>query len=183
MPKKAFQDGLPATREDAEKIAVAWESHDSLREAALQGQKLLVDRLGKPVVLPNLGNIAKNVMVLQEVALSMKARKRLSSDPIESLVVSTLAWYSKFQASFSGIKDFSVQVWAFRDAWVMHKMFTMLRGKVVRPEKPKDPCLSLGSLAIFLRSPLVIVHSCPSKTSTSPRTRTPPRFSIYCCSP
>ena len=148
MPKKAFQDGPCASPEEAEKLVAAWDSHSSLRDGAMQGKSLLQDRLGKPAVLPNLGNIGYNSLVLQEIAKQMCARKRLSSEPIEVLVVATNAWYSKYQAFFAGDKGFNAQVSAFRDAWILHKMFTLLRGKVVKGEKPKDSCLRISKLCL-----------------------------------
>ena len=144
MPRKSFQDGPCATVQEAEALVSAWDAHASLRDGAMAGQRLLADRLGKPVVLPNLGNIGQNYLVLQEIAQSMKSRKRLSSDPIEVLAVATHGWYNKYNVSFTA-KDFNIQVWAFRDAWLLHKMFTLLRGKVTKLEKPKDASLNYQS--------------------------------------
>ena len=143
MPKKAFKDGRAATEKEAEGVADAWDKHERLRQRALSGTALMARvNPNSPVLQPNLKHMSKNHLVLMEIARSMQGRHRLSSDPIEVILAMTMAWYGKYTAAYTQVKDFRPQVWAFRDAWVLHKMFTKLRAKVVRDEKPKDSSLT-----------------------------------------
>ena len=142
MPKKAFSDGRVATPEEAQNMAAAWDAHETLRTRALSATPLLVAHNGLNLPMqPNLKNMAKNFEVLMEIANSMLARKRLSADPVELILEMTVAWYNKYATAYGQAKDFKLQVWAFRDAWLLHKMFTKLRGKVMKDETPKDSSL------------------------------------------
>ncbi|CAE7676913.1 unnamed protein product [Symbiodinium sp. CCMP2456] len=70
----------------------------------------------------------------------MSARQRLSADPAEMLAKMFVGWYSKHKVHFKEVQNFEPAVWAFKDGWVVHKMFTLLRPKVMRTEQPRaDP--------------------------------------------
>ena len=166
MPRKSLKDGRIATVEEAEQISKRWDAHDVLRERGLGGQSLLQDQHGKKYVLPNLGNMSFNADVLWEIAQDMKRRSRLSSDPIEVLLPMTVAWYRRFAANFAQVPEFSVQVWAFRDAWALHKMFSKLRPKVLRGERPREPCLSLPGFFSYYTKMVMIIAKYLLMTST-----------------
>ena len=72
-------------------------------------------------------------------ARNMVSRHRVSADPVDILVVAITLWYERHIITYQTDETFSAQVWAFKDAWNLHKLITLFRPKVVRPEKPRDP--------------------------------------------
>ena len=145
MPKKSFVDGRAISAGEARQLTDAWEQEAPLLSLTTHAKRLMQDARGKTVVLPTLENMAYNQLVLLHVARSMSARHRLSADPIDLILVMFGTWYSKYQASYERARDFNLQQWAFKDAWVVHKIFTRLRQKVLRPEKPREPRIDFGS--------------------------------------
>ena len=143
MPRKVFPDGKPCSNEECERMAGLWDQHSELRERASRGQRLMQDRKGAAeTCLPNLENMSHNFLVLKEIVDKMSSRDRLSSEPAESLAKMCVGWYGKHKNHYQNIKNHDAVVWAFKDAWVLHKMFTMLRTKVMRPEEPREPRLN-----------------------------------------
>ena len=141
MPRKVFPDGAPCSDEECQGMAAIWDTHAELRERARSGKRLMQSANGDAVVLPNLENIKHNFLVLKEVVLKMSARQRLSADPAEMLAKMFLGWYDKHKAHFKEVQNFDAAVWSFKDGWTVHKMFTHLRPKVMRPETPREPRL------------------------------------------
>ncbi|OLQ14083.1 hypothetical protein AK812_SmicGene1815 [Symbiodinium microadriaticum] len=82
--------------------------------------------------------MSHNFLVLKEIVDQMSSRDRLSSEPAESLAKMCVGWYTKHKNHYQNIKSHDAVVWAFKDAWILHKMFTLLRTKVMRPEEPRD---------------------------------------------
>lgn len=122
-------------------MAAIWDDHVELRDRATSGKRLMQSASGDPVVLPSLENIKHNFLVLKETGLKMSARQRLSADPAEMLAKMFVGWYSKHKVHFKEVQNFEPAVWAFKDGWVVHKMFTLLRPKVMRTEQPREPRL------------------------------------------
>ena len=142
MPRKVYPDGKPCCDEECKAFAALWDEHTELRLRAERGSRLIQSSDGVERVLPNLENIKYNFAVLKEIVLKMSARNRLSSDPAEQLAKMFFGWYDKHAVHFKNNKDHDAVVWSFKDAWVVHKMFTLLRPKVMRPEKPREARLS-----------------------------------------
>ena len=145
MGKKSFADGRAMTIEEAETWTSLWDDLPGVNKRLAQGQKLLISSPGKAwnTVHANLGNISLNALVLKPVAeLHRDKYKRLSAFPIDVYAVLIHDFYSKNAVSYQGredIKDFDAKSWAWNQAWTMHKMFSKLRNKVQRDEKPHVP--------------------------------------------
>ena len=139
MPKKVYPDGKPCDEAECQGMAALWDQHAELRNRALSGQRLMQAATGdSSSVLPSMENMSHNHLVLKEIVLKMGARQRLSSDPAERLAKMFLGWYTKYAAQFQQKPNFEATAWAFKDGWVTHKMFTILRPKVMRPETPRE---------------------------------------------
>ena len=134
-----MEDGPACTLEQAQSMAEYWDEFSSLRAVASQGKRLMRDAQGKKEVRPSLENISYNFEVLSEMAQKMKGRMRLSADPVEMIAVMFLAWYDKHRVHYKEIEGFDAQAWAFKDAWCVHKIFSKMRPKVIRDEKPREP--------------------------------------------
>ena len=138
MPKKVVEDGPAATEADAQKIILLWDAYPELLQRAADRKHLLQDKDGGGVVNISLDNASFNHPVLMGLVTNMLERHRLSADPVEILGVAVAMWYDRHISSYQKEDTFSVKVWAFRDAWVLHKLVTLFRPKVVRPERPRD---------------------------------------------
>ena len=138
MPRKLVEDGPPCGKEEAASLAALWDQHASLRNLAKSGMRLIQDVGGRSNVPPSLENMKVNCLVLVELAKKMGSRHRLSSDPMDAIIQMFLGWYDLHEADYKQNKFFDRQVWAFKDAWTVHKVFSKLRQKVMRDETPRD---------------------------------------------
>ena len=138
MPKKIIEDGEQCSRPEAEGMAAIWDQNAKLRGLASSGKRLIRDAKGQDAVSATLENMQLNHDVLIEIAKKMKARKRLSADPMDGLILMFLGWYEKHKVQYGQNPSFDMQTWAFKDAWSVHKMLSKMRAKVVRPEAPRE---------------------------------------------
>lgn len=143
MPRKTFPDGKPCSNEECARLADLWDHYTELRARAAKGQRLVQDRKGAAeTCLPNLENISHNYLILKEIVALMSARDRLSADPAEAIAKMFVGWYKKHQVYFQNNEKHDAVAWGFKDGWVVHKMFTLLRPKVMRGEQPREPRLN-----------------------------------------
>ena len=138
MPRKSLEDGKACDKEEACSMASCWDQHSSLRGLAKEGQRLVQDGDGKANVPASLENMSLNKLVLLELAKKMRARRRLSADPMDFIILMTLGWYELHEVLYKHCGTFDKQVWAFKDAWTVHKMFSKLRQKVMKDETPRE---------------------------------------------
>ena len=152
MPRKTYPDGRGATEAEALEVMKSWDKHISVRDLARDGKRLLLDIKGGHTVLPSLQNVKLNKTVVLELAQSMASRSRLSADHVDTICVMTVAWYEAHSKEFEEVKGFDKQTWAFKDAWALHKIFTMMRQKVTKDECPRE-------LRISFRRDFKLQHS------------------------
>ena len=145
MGKKAFVDGKSMTMEEAESWPDLWDGMSDISKRLAEGRKLLISKPGTPwtTVHANLGNISLNAFVLKPLAeLKRDKFKRLSAFPVDVYATLIHKFYSNHAEVYrrrEDIKDIDAKSWAWNQAWSMHKMFTKLRNKVQRDEKPAVP--------------------------------------------
>ena len=150
MPRKSIEDGPTCSKEEADSMASLWDEHAKLRGLATSAKRLMQDSKGLDVVSPTLDNMQHNHEVLMVMAEKMKARRRLSADPMDAIIIMFLGWYEEHKVLYQQSKGFDPQTWAFKDAWSAHKIFSKLRQKVVKDESPRKPRIEMSSVSIFI---------------------------------
>ena len=153
MGKKSFEDGEVPASLNMREIVDEWAKAPEIIDLLLKGRRLLVAADGKPTkpckIHANLKNIAANAPALMPLAKQMRSLHRLSAYPVELYQTALSTFYDRHRHLYKeesmpeNSPVFNPFTWAFEEGWVIHKMFSRLRNKVLRPETPRVPCLQL----------------------------------------
>ena len=148
MGKKNFEDGAVPEMLAMREIVDKWAADPVVIQRLVKGCRILTTAAGKPTapasIQATLDNIAANAEVLQPLALQMRGLHRLSAYPIDYYQSALRTFYDRHRHLFAKPPPcspvFNPESWGLEEGWVIHKMFSRLRCKVLRPEQPREPC-------------------------------------------
>ena len=145
MGRKSFPDGPAMSVASANMALNPWLG--SLSSKAEAGDRLITGdkAAGSTTVLPSVKNIALNAPILLPLARLKLGHRRLSAYPIDVYATLVLKFYAEHHAAYAsrnakGEEPFNPKAWSWEDGWALHKMFSRLRNKVIRDERPVVPC-------------------------------------------
>lgn len=167
MPGKRFPDG--PTCDQPERVAEDWWDCPILKERVKRVGRLIEaadvkkggsekresekgeeEKKGEPECLPTRANTIHNSQVILCLAKDMARRGRLGADPIEVISKMTFHYYSQHPVYAQLVSDVRMKVWAYNDAWSLHKMVTQFRGPVMKYTNTRATCSPSNACSFFL---------------------------------